>query len=157
MHDHAGSRDDAVENVGVGPIEGQRALVVDVAVIDGELVLPDPAGAPDFYGLQKAMAERQSALVVFAFDLLHSDGIDLCPLQLTQRKHMLADVVNRAKVGCLQLIATFPDGAKLLGAAERMRLEGVVSKRRTAPYRSGECRHWVKVKTAAWREANRER
>ena len=98
MHDHAGSRDDAVENVGVGPIEGQRALVDDVAVIDGELVLTDPAGAPHFYGLQKAMAERQSALVVFAFDLLHSDGIDLCPLPLMQRKHMLADVANRANV-----------------------------------------------------------
>jgi ATP-dependent DNA ligase len=36
-------------------------------------------------------------------------------------------------------------------------LEGVVSKRRDAPYRSGECRDWRKVKTDAWREANRER
>jgi ATP-dependent DNA ligase len=36
-------------------------------------------------------------------------------------------------------------------------LEGVVSKRRDAPYRSGECRDWRKVKTMAWREANRER
>jgi ATP-dependent DNA ligase len=34
---------------------------------------------------------------------------------------------------------------------------GVVSKRRDAPYRSGECRDWVNVKTVAWREANRER
>jgi len=33
----------------------------------------------------------------------------------------------------------------------------VVSKRRDAPYRSGECRDWVKVKTTAWRKANRER
>jgi hypothetical protein len=33
----------------------------------------------------------------------------------------------------------------------------VVSKRRDAAYRSGECRDWRKVKTLAWREANRER
>jgi hypothetical protein len=33
----------------------------------------------------------------------------------------------------------------------------VVSKRRSAPYRSGACRDWRKVKTTAWREANRER
>jgi ATP-dependent DNA ligase len=51
----------------------------------------------------------------------------------------------------------FEDGAKLLDVAEEMKLEGIVSKRREAPYRSGECRDWVKVKTAAWREANRER
>jgi len=41
--------------------------------------------------------------------------------------------------------------------AERHRLEGVVSKRRDAPYGTGECRHWRKVKTQVWREANRER
>ena len=36
-------------------------------------------------------------------------------------------------------------------------LQGIVSKRRDAPYRSGECRDWRKVKTFAWREVNRER
>jgi len=41
--------------------------------------------------------------------------------------------------------------------AEKRGLEGIVSKRRDAPYRSGECRDWRKVKTVAWREANRER
>lgn len=35
----------------------------------------------------------------------------------------------------------------------RRGLEGVVSKRRDAPYRSGECRNWRKLKTAAWRPA----
>jgi hypothetical protein len=47
--------------------------------------------------------------------------------------------------------------AKLLRAAERLKLEGVVSKRRGTAYRSGDCRNWRKVKTAAWREANRQR
>jgi bifunctional non-homologous end joining protein LigD len=49
------------------------------------------------------------------------------------------------------------DGLALLRVAEERRLEGVVSKRRDAPYRSGECRDWRKVKTAAWREANQQR
>ena len=49
------------------------------------------------------------------------------------------------------------DGQKLLEAAEQHGLEGVVSKRRDAPYQSGECRDWRKVKTQTWREANRER
>jgi ATP-dependent DNA ligase len=58
-------------------------------------------------------------------------------------------------VDCLQLVATFPDGAKLLASVERLQLEGILSKRRSSPYRSGECRDWRKIKTAAWREANR--
>jgi ATP-dependent DNA ligase len=35
-------------------------------------------------------------------------------------------------------------------------LEGIVSKRKDAPYRSGVRSGWVKVKTSTWRAANRE-
>ena len=49
------------------------------------------------------------------------------------------------------------DGEALLKAAIGLGLEGVVSKKRGSPYRSGPCRDWVKVKSAIWREANRER
>ena len=58
---------------------------------------------------------------------------------------------------CLHRVDAFSDGQKLLDAAERYGLEDVVSKRRSAPYRSDECQDWRKVKTLAWREANRER
>jgi len=46
-------------------------------------------------------------------------------------------------------IRTFEDGLALLGAAEQRGLEGVVSQRRDAPYRSGECRDCRKLKTPA--------
>jgi len=62
-----------------------------------------------------------------------------------------------AKVPRLHLAEAFDDGQALLEMAERHGLEGVVSKRRLAPYRSGECLDWRKVKTEAWSEANRER
>jgi ATP-dependent DNA ligase len=48
-------------------------------------------------------------------------------------------------------------GAKLLDLAERHDLECVVSKRKSSPHRSGPSRDWRKIKTAGWREANRER
>jgi ATP-dependent DNA ligase len=60
-------------------------------------------------------------------------------------------------VACVHLVEAFDDGQALLEVAERHRLEGVVSKRRSAPYHSGECGDWRKIKTLAWREANRER
>ena len=52
---------------------------------------------------------------------------------------------------------SFDDGLELLKAADRMRLEGIVSKRRDAPYRSGKQCGWVKVKCQTWREASKER
>ena len=51
----------------------------------------------------------------------------------------------------------FANGAALLAHCEGYGLEGVVSKRRDAPYVSGECKAWVKSKCAAWKEANKER
>ena len=51
----------------------------------------------------------------------------------------------------------FDDGARLLASCTKMGLEGIVSKRRDAPYRSGPSRDWVKCKTEVWRAANRER
>ena len=63
--------------------------------------------------------------------------------------------LNRAFV--LLHSEAFADGAASLRVAEEHGLESIVSKRRHAPYRSGACRVWRKVKTQAWREANKER
>ena len=128
------------------------------AVIDGELVLPGLNGAPDFRGLRAAMGpEGEHELAVFAFDLMHHDGKDLCPIPLIDRRLQLAELVARSSVHCLHLVQAFDNGAKLLQAAERQGLEGIVSKRQASAYRSGPSRDWVKVKSAAWKEANRER
>jgi bifunctional non-homologous end joining protein LigD len=127
------------------------------AVIDAELVFPGADGAPNFIGLQAALSDHQHELAIFAFDLMLWDGQDLRPLPLIERRRRLERLLARSKVACLHLVQAFDDGVKLLEAAERHGLEGIVSKRRSSPYRSGECRDWRKVKTAAWREANRER
>jgi bifunctional non-homologous end joining protein LigD len=134
------------------------ALACRSAVLDGELVLPDKTGAPDFPGLHRAIASsRHHELVFFAFDLLHRDGEDLAPLPLSERRRRLARLVSRSEISCFHLVEAFDDGAKLLATAERMQLEGIVSKRKAAPYRSGESNDWRKIKTAKWLGANRER
>ena len=51
---------------------------------------------------------------------------------------------------------TFSDPDRLLAECATLGLEGIVSKRKDAPYRSGKG-DWVKVKTRAWCEANRDR
>jgi bifunctional non-homologous end joining protein LigD len=138
--------------------EGLRGLLCKSAVIDGELVFPAADGSPDFYRLQSAMVPgRQHELAVFAFDLLHHNGEDLRPYSLSDRRLQLTELVARSNVHCLHLVLGFDKGAKLLEAAERHGLEGIVSKRQTSAYTSGPSRDWVKIKTAGWRAANRER
>jgi bifunctional non-homologous end joining protein LigD len=137
---------------------GLAGLPCRSAVIDAELCFQAANGAPDSRGLPAALSSRQPhELVVFAFDLLHRDGVDLRPLPLNERRRRLERLVARSDLPGLNLVECFDEGEKLLEVAERMHLEGIVSKRRAAPYRSGECRDWVKVKTQSWRAANRER
>jgi bifunctional non-homologous end joining protein LigD len=141
-----------------GLVDALRAIPAHSAVLDAELCFPGPDGAPDFFRLLKAAFQNQGGeLTVYAFDLLLLSGRDLRPLPLIERRQFLERLLSRAKVPCLHLVEAFDDGQKLLEAAEQHGLEGVVSKRQSAPYRSGECDDWVKVKTAAWRKANRER
>jgi bifunctional non-homologous end joining protein LigD len=74
-----------------------------------------------------------------------------------KRQACLQALLERFGCPAISLSEPFDDGIALLRVAEQRGLEGVVSKRRDAPYRSGECRDRRKVETVAWREANRER
>ena len=74
-----------------------------------------------------------------------------------ERQACLRALLERFGCPAISLSEPFEDGLALLRVAEQRGLEGIVSKRRDAPYRSGECRDWRKVKTQAWHEANRER
>ena len=89
--------------------------------------------------------------------LICVNGRDLRPQPLVKRQACLQALLERFGCPAVSLSEPFEDGLALLRVAEQRGLEGVVSKRLDAPYRSGECRDWRKVKTAAWREANRER
>jgi bifunctional non-homologous end joining protein LigD len=141
--------------------EAVQAIPARSAILDAELCLLAPDGTCDFAGLQAAMGsgrrDYELAVRAFAFDLLHLDGQDLRPLPLTERRRRLEPLIEGTKVPRLHLVEAFDDGQALLELAERHGLEGVVSKRRLAPYRSGDCLDWRKVKTQSWSEANRER
>jgi bifunctional non-homologous end joining protein LigD len=128
-------------------------------VLDCELVFPTSEGHPDFRALQAAIGDRTQhhQLAVFAFDLLHYDGIDFGSVPLIERRLQLTELVARTQVHCLHLVQGFDNGTKLFKAAERHGLEGIVSKLQSSIYYSGPSRDWVKIKTEAWRVANRER
>jgi bifunctional non-homologous end joining protein LigD len=78
-------------------------------------------------------------------------------LCLLERKVRLEKLILAAKANWLHYSQSFDDGLMLIPEADRFGLEGIVSKRRDAPYRSGKQCGWIRIKCATWREANKER
>jgi bifunctional non-homologous end joining protein LigD len=129
-------------------------LPVASAIIDAELVACDPDGTPDFYAMMRGAKDGCCA---YCFDVLALDRRSRLELMLEERRGLLRRVMRRARSDTLRLSEAFDDPHELLAACEREGLEGIVSKRRGAPYVSGTRGGWIKVETAAWRAANRER
>jgi bifunctional non-homologous end joining protein LigD len=88
---------------------------------------------------------------------LHHNGRDLRELPVVERKARLEKLIPAANADWLHYSESFNYGLELLAVADRMHLEGIVSKRRDAPYPSGKQCGWAKVKCATWREAYKER
>jgi bifunctional non-homologous end joining protein LigD len=127
------------------------ALGLRQALVDGEAAVLLPDGTTSFQALQNRMsAEGPGELAYFAFDLLHLDGFDLRPVALDARKALLRQLLASRAQGGVGVIRYSEHvegrGGDFFESACRQGLEGIVSKRRKAPYRSGRGFDWVKVK-----------
>ena len=126
-----------------------QALPTRDAIIDGEIVVPDERGISRFALLQEALSRgARSELVFYAFDLVRLDGWNLAAAPLERRKallrQLLAGATGRSAI-------QFSDHVKGGGAAfydqvSALGLEGVVSKRASAPYQPGRSKTWTKAK-----------
>jgi bifunctional non-homologous end joining protein LigD len=94
---------------------------------------------------------------VYCFDLLELNGRDLREQPLVQRRARLQALLARAKCNLIRFSESFPDAGVLLAECARLGLEGIVAKRKDAPYRSGSRSGWIKVKTPEWKAANQYR
>ena len=112
--------------------------------LDGEACVCGPDGVAVFDALHRRGTVSEAML--YGFDLLELDGEDLRGLPLGDRKKRLARLIGRRRVGIVLSQHTADDGASIFLQACRMGLEGIVSKRLSAPYRSGPSRDWLKVK-----------
>jgi bifunctional non-homologous end joining protein LigD len=123
--------------------------------IDGEIVALDHSGRPSFQLLQRRMhvddqrtADRLSLatpVALFAFDLLAFGGSDIRTLPLEQRKELLTRMVRgEGPVRYCDHVAA--RGKDFFAVAAGAGLEGIVAKRRDAPYRGSRTGDWIKIK-----------
>ena len=122
-------------------------------LLDGEVVAIASNGATSFHALQRALSEeRTDPLVYYAFDLLHLDGYSLMDSPLIERKealHALLDAAGFGGDGRVRYAEHLDtSGPRFFEEACKLGLEGIVSKRRDAPYRAGRGRTWLKTKCA---------
>jgi bifunctional non-homologous end joining protein LigD len=125
------------------------ALPAETALLDGELVVEDGKGISSFSLLQADLKDgRGDRLIYYVFDLLYLDGRDLTGEPLEARKAALQRLLKTTgKNGRIRYAEHFvEDGAVILKHACGLDLEGIVSKRKDAPYRSGRSENFIKSK-----------
>jgi bifunctional non-homologous end joining protein LigD len=121
------------------------------AVLDGELVALDEDGKPDFPGLCGCVLKRQRSTpsTFMAFDVLSVEGEPVVSLPYSERRAVLEDL--RLDAPQWKTPDVSDDGAALWAAVREYELEGVVAKRRSGRYVSGE-QPWIKIKNREyWR------
>jgi bifunctional non-homologous end joining protein LigD len=113
------------------------------------VVVEDATGITSFNNLQADLkAGRQDRFRYFVFDLLYCEGYDLTKAALVDRKELLHQLLAGLPAGSPIRFSEHleVDGPTMLEHSCRMGLEGIVSKRKDQPYRSGRGDHWLKSK-----------
>lgn len=122
------------------------------AVVDGEIIVMNEKGYPDFGALQTWRSEADGELVYYLFDLLWCDGYDLMQTPLIDRREVLKKIIPSS--GPVRLSENFDvTGTELIALAAKMGLEGIVAKKKNSLYYAGQrTRDWLKVKAIKQQE-----
>jgi bifunctional non-homologous end joining protein LigD len=135
-------------------VESLARLRSRSCIIDGEAVVCDENGVPSFDRIR--YRRHDAAVFLYAFDLIEVNGDDLRREPLDTRKATLASVLRRAALGLRFNEHIEADGPTVFAHACKMSLEGIVSKRKDSPYRSGRSPDWLKMKNPACEAVRRE-
>ncbi|MGB7619933.1 MAG: hypothetical protein WBM06_23500, partial [Pseudolabrys sp.] len=125
-------------------IAAEAARLKGSAIPDAEVVCVSKDGVPDFDTLHSR--SNDYAAVACAFDLLMLNGDDMRRKPLGERKAALGKLLFRSRDGIQYVEHAEGHGDKMFAAVCDLGLEGIVSKKLNAPYRSGPSKSWITVK-----------
>jgi bifunctional non-homologous end joining protein LigD len=132
-------------------VAAASALATRAALIDGEMAFLLPDGRTRFQGLQNA-GDDDGVLVYFAFDLLALNGRDVRTQPLETRKALLREILPATDAPIRYAGHVVGHGRRVHADACRAGLEGIISKKRDAPWTGGRSRDWLKAKCVARQE-----
>ncbi len=121
---------------------------------DGEMVILNDKGVPDFGALQQSFdAAKTKDIVLFLFDLPYVAGHDLRALPLRERRALLQGLLEKSSSERVRFSEAFdapPDS--VVASACKLGLEGVIAKRLDSTYVSRRSTTWIKLKCSQRQE-----
>lgn len=128
--------------------EALAALGLESAWLDGEMVVANEQGVPDFQALQNAFdAGSSGKIAYYLFDLPYLNGMDLRKVPVQQRRTALAAVLEANEDPLLRFSDAFEETPEaLLNSACQMQMEGLIGKRMGSAYVSRRSNDWIKLK-----------
>lgn len=125
-----------------------EALSLGDSWLDGEVVVLDDRGLPDFQALQRAFEIGRSLdILYYLFDAPFLKGEDLRQLPVEERRARLEAVLPGGRRNPLRFSSAFTgDHRTLVAGACAMALEGLIGKRRGSLYVSRRSDDWIKLK-----------
>lgn len=117
------------------------------AVIDGEVVILDESGKPQFQLLQNFQTTKKGMPFYYVFDLLYLNGHDLRELPLRNRKEILKELISTSKSRVRYCDHIENQGIAFFEKVSKMNLEGIMAKDANSPYVMRRSNYWEKIKT----------
>ncbi|SHG61978.1 ATP-dependent DNA ligase LigD phosphoesterase module /ATP-dependent DNA ligase LigD polymerase module [Salegentibacter echinorum] len=121
-------------------------------ILDGEIVVLNKDGIPQFQELQNYTQKTPGKLVFYVFDMLFLNGHSMLDLALTERKSLIPEVIEGLDH------VKYCDHIEGMGTAFYKKaiesgMEGVIAKKANATYSPGyRSENWLKIKAENSRE-----
>lgn len=129
-------------------VKALKALKVQSAILDAEVVALDSSGRSSFQMLQQAIHKTANrSLVLQVFDVVYLEGFSLTRTPLVERKRVLEELMGTTSDRVLRYSDHVEgQGVKFLKHACELGIEGIVSKLASSTYESTRTRNWQKIK-----------
>lgn len=142
------SRTKQLLNAKFKPIVEQLKSLREKVIFDGELVVLDSHGKPNFQLMQNFQKTGKGELYYYVFDLLFKDGVDLREEPLIERKKVLKAYLEKLSLPSIRYSDhVLKKGKAFFKEIVKHHVEGMMAKKISSSYQSRRSPDWVKIKT----------
>ena len=116
------------------------------AIIDGEIVVFDETGKPNFQKMQNYSSNKSLPIQYLVFDCLSIQGKDISKKSLLERKEILKEILPKNSI-VLYCDHVLENGKGLFNEVRKIGMEGIIAKQANSKYYPDRrSKDWLKIK-----------